>query len=153
FPLSGVASSDTVTSAKPWSNPSFSSSSYGGNPLAAAAGLAALEIILKEDLVKNAERVGKVMLARLEQMKEKHRVVGEVRGKGLLKDRRTKEPLSRDVTRTLYQECLRRGLVAMSYAPTIRINPPLVIREDQALAGLAILDEALEVVTRQHGLS
>ena len=40
----------------------------------------------------------------------------------------------------------------MSYAPTIRINPPLVIREDEALAGLAILDEALEVVTREHGL-
>jgi len=158
FPLSGVVSSDAITSAKPWSNPSFSSSSYGGNPLAAAAGLAALEIILKEDLAKNAERVGKVMLARLEQMKDRHRVVGEVRGKGLLlgvelvRDRTTKEPLSRDVTRALYQECLRRGLVAMSYAPTIRINPPLVIREDQALAGLAILDEALEVVTREHGL-
>jgi 4-aminobutyrate aminotransferase / (S)-3-amino-2-methylpropionate transaminase / 5-aminovalerate transaminase len=159
FPLSGVVSSDTVTSAKPWSNPSFSSSSYGGNPLAAAAGLAALEIILKEDLVKNAERVGKVMLARLEQMKEKHRVVGEVRGKGLLlgielvQDRKSKAPVSKDVTRSLYQECLRRGLAAMVYAPTIRINPPLVIHEDQALAGLAILDEALEVVTRQHGLS
>jgi len=158
FPLSGVVSSDTITSAKPWSNPSFSSSSYGGNPLAAAAGLAALEVILKEDLVTHAERVGKVMLARLEQMKEKHRVVGEVRGKGLMlgielvKDRATKEPLAKDVTRALYQECLRRGLVAMSYAPTIRINPPLVIREDQALAGLAILDEALEVVTREHGL-
>src|SRR5436190_21374284 len=106
-PLTGVVSSAAITSAKPWSNPSFSSSSYGGNPLAAAAGLAALEIILKEDLAKNAERVGKVMLARLEAMKEKHRVVGEVRGKGLLlgvelvKDRRTKEPLSRDVTRAL----------------------------------------------------
>ena len=48
FPLSGVVSSDAITSAKPWSNPSFSSSSYGGNPLAAAAGLAALEVILKE---------------------------------------------------------------------------------------------------------
>jgi 4-aminobutyrate aminotransferase-like enzyme len=158
FPLSGVVSSDAITSAKPWSNPTFSSSSYGGNPLAAAAGLAALEVILKEDLVTHAERVGKVMLARLEQMKEKHRVVGEVRGKGLMlglelvKDRATKEPLSKDITRALYQECLRRGLVAMSYAPTIRINPPLVIREDQALAGLAILDEALEVVTREHGL-
>ena len=46
-------------SAKPWSNPSSSSSSYGGNPLASAAGLATLEIILKEDLVKNAERVGR----------------------------------------------------------------------------------------------
>ena len=158
FPMSGVISSDAVTSAKPWSNPSFSSSSFGGNPLASAAGLATLEILVKEDLVRNAERVGKVMLARLEQMKEKHRVVGEVRGKGLMlgielvKDRATKEPLAKDVTRALYQECLRRGLVAMSYAPTIRINPPLVIREDQALAGLAILDEALEVVTREHGL-
>src|SRR5205085_11851910 len=107
---------------------------------------------------KNAGGVGAMMLTRLQARKEKHRVVGEVRGKGLrlgielVKDRKSKEPLSRDVTRALYQECLRRGLVAMSYAPTIRINPPLVIREDQALAGRAILDEALEVVTREHGL-
>jgi 4-aminobutyrate aminotransferase-like enzyme len=98
------------------------------------------------------------MLARLEALKEKYRCVGEVRGKGLMlgielvKDRQTREPLGKDVTRALYQECLRRGLVAMTYAPTIRINPPLVIREDVALAGLAILDEALEAVVRAHGL-
>ena len=158
FPMSGVVASDAVTSAKPWSNPSFSSSSFGGNPLASAAGLATLEILVKEDLVRNAERVGKVMLARLEVLKEKYRVVGEVRGKGLMlgvelvKSRQTKEPLDKEVTRALYQECLRRGLVAMSYAPSIRINPPLIIREDAALAGLAILDEALDVVTREHGL-
>jgi 4-aminobutyrate aminotransferase/(S)-3-amino-2-methylpropionate transaminase len=158
FPMSGVISSDAVTSAKPWSNPSFSSSSFGGNPLASAAGLATLEILVKEDLVRNAERVGKVMLARLEALKEKYRVVGEVRGKGLMlgvelvKSRQTKEPLGKEVTRALYQECLRRGLVAMSYAPSIRLNPPLIIREDTALAGLAILDEALDAVTREHGL-
>jgi 4-aminobutyrate aminotransferase / (S)-3-amino-2-methylpropionate transaminase / 5-aminovalerate transaminase len=158
FPLSAVASTDDLTGRAPWSNPSASSSSYGGNPLAAAAGLATLEILLKEDLVRNAERVGKVMLARLEALKEKHRCVGEVRGKGLMlgielvRDRQTKEPLGKDVTRALYQECLRRGLVAMTYAPSIRINPPLVIREDTALAGLAILDEALEAVGRAHGL-
>jgi 4-aminobutyrate aminotransferase-like enzyme len=70
----------------------------------------------------------------------------------LVKDRHTKEPLGREVTRGLYQECLRRGLVAMCYAPSIRINPPLVITEDQALTGLQILDEALSVVTREHGL-
>ena len=52
----------------------------------------------------------------------------------------------------LAQECLRRGLVAMTYAPSVRINPPLTIKEDAALAGLAILDEALEVVVRDHGL-
>jgi 4-aminobutyrate aminotransferase-like enzyme len=158
FPLAAVVSTDALTSAKPWSNPSSSSSSYGGNPLASAAGLAALEIILKEDLVKNSERVGRVMLAQLEVMKEKHRAMGEVRGRGLLlgielvKDRRTKEPLDKSVTRALYHECLRRGLVAMTYSPSVRLNPPLIIREDEALAGLAILDEALTAVSRQHGL-
>ncbi|HYB43988.1 MAG TPA: aspartate aminotransferase family protein [Candidatus Methylomirabilis sp.] len=158
FPLSGVISTDLLTSAKPWSNPSFSSSSYGGNPLAAAAGLAALEIIVAEDLVANAERVGRSMLTALEAMKEKHRVVGEVRGKGLMlgielvRDHKTKEPIAKDFTRTLYQECLRRGLVAMTYSHAIRINPPLIISEATALAGLAILDEALEATGRAHGL-
>jgi 4-aminobutyrate aminotransferase-like enzyme len=159
FPLSGVVSTDALTSTKPWSNPSASSSSYGGNPLAAAAGLASLEIILREDLVKNADRVGRVMLARLEALKEKYRAVGEVRGKGLLlglelvQDRRTRTPVPKAVAQALYQECLRRGLVAMTYAPSIRLNPPLIIREEQALAGLEILDEALGAVLPQHGLS
>ncbi|HYS16498.1 MAG TPA: aspartate aminotransferase family protein [Candidatus Binatia bacterium] len=158
FPLAAVISSDKITAAKPWSNPSAASSSYGGNPLAAAAGLASLEIILKQDLVKNAERVGKVMLGRLEALKEKYQCVGEVRGRGLMlgielvRDRTTKEPLAKTVTQALYQECLRRGLVSMTYAPSVRINPPLTIREDTALAGLAILDEALEAVVRDHGL-
>ena len=158
FPLAGVISTDDITASKPWSNPSYSSSSYGGNPLASAAGLVALEIIVKEDLVKNAERVGKVMLARLEAMKEKYRCVGEVRGKGLMlgmelvRDRTTKEPLAKTVTQALYQECLRRGLASMSYSPSVRINPPLTIKEDNALAGLAILDEALGVIVREHGL-
>ncbi|MGH7372971.1 MAG: aspartate aminotransferase family protein [Candidatus Rokuibacteriota bacterium] len=157
FPLSGVVSTETLTSSKPWANPSFSSSSYGGNPLAAAAGLAALEIILKEDLVKNADRVGAVMLTELMHLKEKYRAVGEVRGRGLLlgielvEDRQTRKPLDKAITRDLYTECLRRGLVSMTYSPTIRINPPLVISEETARAGLAILDEALGAVLRRHG--
>src|SRR6266446_2888737 len=158
FPLSAVISTDELTAKKPWSNPSASSSSYVGNPLAAAAGLASLEIILKENLVKNADRVGAVMLKRLEALKEKYRCVGEVRGRGLMlgmelvKDRRTKEPLGKDVTQALYKECLRRGLAAMTYSPTVRINPPLVIREEEALNGLAILDEALGAIVREHRL-
>jgi 4-aminobutyrate aminotransferase-like enzyme len=158
FPLTGVISTDQITASKPWSNPSSSSSSYGGNPLAAAAGLAALEIIVGERLVQNAERVGKLMLGRLLAMRERHRCVGDVRGKGLLlglelvRDRTAKTPLGRDVTQALYQECLRRGLAAMTYSYAVRINPPLVITEDEAMAGLDILDEALGVVARQHGL-
>jgi len=152
FPLSGLVSTDELTSHPPFSRPSGSSSSYGGNPLAAAAGLASLEIITRENLVANSERVGGAMLEKLLAMKEKHRVIGDVRGKGLLlglelvKDRQTKELISKDQTKTLFQECLRRGLVAMSYTPVIRINPPLNIDEPTALEGLDILDEAIGAV-------
>lgn len=158
FPVSGLISTDELTRAKPFANPSGSSSSYGGNPLSAAAALASLEIILKEDLVANAERVGAIMLARLEALKEKYRFVGDVRGKGLMlgvelvKDRATKELLSPEVTRALFHECLRRGLVAMCYSPVIRINPPLVVTEQTALDGLAILDEAMAAVAKEWRL-
>jgi 4-aminobutyrate aminotransferase-like enzyme len=154
FPLSGLVSTDALTAHPPFSNPSGSSSSYGGNPLASAAGLASLEIITRENLAENAERVGRAMLAKLLAMKEKHPVIGDVRGKGLLlglelvEDRETKKLVSKEKTKALFQECLRRGLVAMSYNPIIRINPPLNIDEPTALEGLELLDEALETVFR-----
>jgi len=152
FPLSGIVSTDELTSHPPFANPSGSSSSYGGNPLGAAAGLACLEIITRENLVENSNRVGRAMLQRLLEMKERRRVIGDVRGEGLLlglelvKDRKSKELVSKDATKALFQECLRRGLVAMSYTPVIRINPPLSIDEATALEGLAILDEAIGAV-------
>ncbi|MGE5413000.1 MAG: aspartate aminotransferase family protein [Syntrophomonadaceae bacterium] len=158
FPLSAVVSTDELTKAKPFANPSGSSSSYGGNPLASAAGLAALEIIVGENLVGNSERVGAAMLTKLRVLQEKHRVIGDVRGKGLLlgielvKDRRTKELVSKDFTKALFQECLRRGLVAMVYSPVVRLNPPLNISEETALEGLDIFDEALGAVTREWKL-
>lgn len=158
FPLSAVISTEALTKSPPFSNPSGSSSSYGGNPLAAAAGLASLEIITRENLVENSRKVGASMLARLEAMKEKHRVVGEVRGKGLMlglelvRDRATKELVPNDFTKALFQECLRRGVVAMSYTPVIRINPPLNIPEELALEGLDILDEAIGATAREWRL-
>ena len=90
-------------------------------------------------------------------MQERQPLIGDVRGKGLLlgvelvKDRATKELVSKDFTKALFQECLRRGLVAMSYSPIIRINPPLNIKEEEALEGLDILDEALTAVTKERG--
>jgi 4-aminobutyrate aminotransferase-like enzyme len=152
FPLAGVISTDELTSKPPFSNPSGSSSSYGGNPLASAAGLASLEIIVNERLAENAVKVGNAMLARLREMQERHRYIGDVRGRGLLlgvelvKDRQTKEPLGKDVTRALFDECLRRGLVSMCYSHAIRINPPLNIDEPTALDGLSRLDEAMTAV-------
>jgi 4-aminobutyrate aminotransferase-like enzyme len=78
-----------------------------------------------------------------------------VRGRGLLigvelvRDRKTKEPLSGKVTELIFKEALKRGLVIMAYFPRIRINPPLVITEEQAEAGAAILDEVFAHV-RDH---
>ena len=154
FPLSGLVSTDALTAHPPFANPSGSSSSYGGNPLGSAAGLASLEIITRENLIANSEKVGRAMLEKLLAMRERHPVIGDARGKGLLlglelvEDRKTKKLVSKKKTKALFQECLRRGLVAMSYNPIIRINPPLNIDEATALEGLEILDEALAAVFR-----
>lgn len=159
FPISGLASSFEAMSAKPFGEPSGSSSSYGGNPLAATAGLAAVEAIVEDKLVANSAYVGAVMLQRLREMQQRHRCIGDVRGRGLLigvelvADRATKVPLDRAVTQALFEECLARGLITMAYSHVIRINPPLVITEAEALQGLEILEEALFAIERRFGLS
>jgi 4-aminobutyrate aminotransferase/4-aminobutyrate aminotransferase/(S)-3-amino-2-methylpropionate transaminase len=73
-------------------------------------------------------------------------------GVELVKDRTTKEPLQKEVTQALYQECLRQGLIAMCYSHIIRINPPLVINEATALEGLAILEYAMGSIAKQWRL-
>lgn len=104
FPLSGVASSHERMSAKPFGEASGSSSSYGGNPLAAAAGLASVETILAQKLVQNSARVGALMLDALKKLQEKYRFIGDVRGRGLMigvemvADRTTKEPLDKTIS-------------------------------------------------------
>jgi 4-aminobutyrate aminotransferase / (S)-3-amino-2-methylpropionate transaminase / 5-aminovalerate transaminase len=158
FPLSAVASSFDRMSAKPFGEPSGSSSSYGGNPLAAAAGLGAVETILNEKLIENSARVGALMLAELRELQEKYRFIGDVRGRGLMiglelvADRATKVPLDSTVTRALFHEALERGLITMSYSHVIRINPPLVITEEEALRGVDILDQSFEAIARKFGL-
>jgi 4-aminobutyrate aminotransferase/(S)-3-amino-2-methylpropionate transaminase len=158
FPLSAVASSFERMSAKPFGEPSGSSSSYGGNPLAAAAGLAAVEAILDEKLIENSARVGALMLGALKELQNKYRFIGDVRGRGLMigvelvADRATKVPLDRTITRALFHEALERGLVTMSYSHVIRINPPLVITEDEAMRGIDILDQSFAAIARQFRL-
>ncbi|MGB6348452.1 MAG: aspartate aminotransferase family protein [Pseudolabrys sp.] len=158
FPLSAVASSSERMSAKPFGEPSGSSSSYGGNPLAAAAGLGAVEAILDEKLVENSARVGALMLDALKGLQEKYRFIGDVRGRGLMigvemvADRTTKVPLDKTITRALFHEALERGLITMSYSHNIRINPPLVITEDEAMRGIDILDQSFAAISRQFGL-
>ena len=152
FPLSGLITTDEIAEAKPWSNPSGSSSSYGGNPLAAAAGAAALGAIDADRLVDNARDVGATLLADLRPFVDDYPFVGHVRGRGLflglelVRDKVTKEPLSRKVTRVIFDECVKRGLLTMAYAPSFRIQPALTIDTATAKNGVAILREVFDHV-------
>jgi 4-aminobutyrate aminotransferase-like enzyme len=155
FPLSALATTDAIAGAKPWSNASGSSSSYGGNPLAAAAGAASLRIIEDEGLVENARRVGAIMLRELEPWVDRYPFVGTVRGSGmflaieLVSDKAKKTPLTRKVTERIFGECVRRGLLTMSYSASFRIQPPLTTDEATARNGLAILGEVFDLVDRE----
>ena len=158
FPMSGVAASKELMSVLPFGEPSGSSSSYGGNPLSAASGRGAIEVILEEDLVGNSARVGAVLLKACQGLMEKYRFIGDVRGRGLMigvemvKDRKTKEPLDKHITRALFDACLKRGLITMSYSNVIRFTPPRVITEAEALQGVAILDEAMAELVERFSL-
>jgi len=155
YPVSGVVSTEDITRAEPWSKPSFSSSSYGGNPLAAAAADATLAAILDEDLPGNARRVGSEMLRALAPLVEKYPFVGEVRGRGLMiglelvRDKKTKQPLGKTACEAIFLEAMRRGVLTMAYTPRVRINPPLVISVEQALEAAEILDEVFAQVEKQ----
>ena len=157
FPVSGLASTEEITRATPWGNPSGSSSSYGGNPMAGAAAYASVTVIEEERLVQNSAEVGALMLARLREMQEKYAFMGDVRGEGLLigvelvKDRATKEPLDKKVCVRMFHECVRRGLISMVYSPHFRVNPALSIDRGTAETALGILDEVFALVSREGG--
>lgn len=156
FPVSGVITSTEIAESKPFANPSGSSSSYGGNPLAAAACDATLQIIKGQGLVENARRVGATLLARLQKLQAACPMIGAVRGRGLilgidLVNPKTGRPLETAVCRELFEEGLRRGLMTMAYTPSLRINPPLIITEQEALRGAELFEEALRAVAARKG--
>jgi 4-aminobutyrate aminotransferase-like enzyme len=150
FPLSGVVTSKEIAESEPWSKPSGSSSSYGGNPLAAAAGNATLRVIDEERLIDNVREVGAHALRELKAMQERFPFVGFVDGAGLflrielVKDRKTKEPISKGVARWIFDACVHRGLLTMAYAPAIRLQPALTLDKGTLDNGLAVLREVFE---------
>jgi 4-aminobutyrate aminotransferase-like enzyme len=155
FPISAVMATDEIAQSKPWSNPSGSSSSYGGNPLAAAAAGACLAIIDDEALVENSRRVGEHFLGRIADWVDRYPFVGQVRGAGLLigidliRDKDTKEPLAKSVCERIFRECLQRGLLTMTYTSRVRIQPALTIDEGTVDAALDVLIEVFDLIDRE----
>ena len=148
FPMSGLIIREEIAFAKPFANPSGSSSSYGGNPLAAAAARITVETIVEDGLVEHARRVGERMLAEMKSWERDVPIVSDVRGRGLMIGMDlvvpgTRQLLTKKATRRIFDALLARGVLAMIYNPEVRINPPLVISEDQAMTALAILKEVL----------
>jgi len=156
FPMTGLVIRDEVAQAKPWSNPSGSSSSYGGNPLASAAAHVTIQTIIEEELVENSRRVGARMLEEMQRWEREIPIVRDVRGKGLMIGMDLVRPgttqlLDKKQTRWIFDTALTRGVLAMIYNPEVRINPPLVISEEQALEALSVLEGVLREAAERIG--
>lgn len=115
------------------------SSTFGGNPVACAAGAAALESIREDGLPENAARTGDILRVGLEKLVTEVDMVREVRGRGLM----IGVELKSDV-RPVIEGCMKRGLLVLySGRSVIRLLPPLVITQDEARRALEILKEVL----------
>jgi 4-aminobutyrate aminotransferase len=152
LPLSAVVGRDQAMDSEAFSH----LASAAGHPVCCAAGVATVDVIKKEKLVRNSERLGRYMKKRFEEMMGKHRLIGDVRGKGLfigvelVKDRRTKEPAPNEARLVTYR-AWQNGLIFIidgTYGNNIEISPPLTITRAQLDAGLHIFEEAIRDVEK-----
>ncbi len=144
LPLGALVAKDDVMR---WESGSHGST-FGGNPVAVAAGLATLRL-LEEGLIANADRVGRVLMTALRDRLGGHAVVGDVRGLGLMigveivRDRFRREPAP-ELRERILEEAFKRGLLLLGCGrSTIRLAPPLVVDEEDAATAARILEEAV----------
>jgi 4-aminobutyrate aminotransferase len=130
-------------------------STFGGNPVTCAAAKATIDLIEEERLMDNAHEAGNHFHQGLEALKEKHTLIGDVRGMGLMqgielvKDRRTKEPAT-EATNLVMERARANGLLVGKgglYGNVIRMSPPLNISRSDVEAALTALDKSLAEVT------
>ena len=126
-------------------------STFGGNPLAAAGGLANLRYVLDHDLQGNARRVGGKLMSALRSVGERADVVGEVRGKGLMIGIEIVRPGSHepapDIAAAVLERCREAGLLIGKgglYNNVLRIAPPLVVTEEEADRAATIIGRGLD---------
>ena len=150
FPISGVIGKAEIMDA---AEPGGLGGTYGGNPVSVAAALAVLDVIEEEKLCERSNRIGKVMVDRINTFKQSNtlRPIGDVRGLGamvafeLVKERGTHEP-DPDAVKHVTGAALDAGLILLScgyYANTIRLLAPLTIEDKHLDEGLDMLEEAL----------
>src|SRR6266568_4709912 len=126
---------------------------YGGNPVACAAALGAIETMAAEDLAGRARRIGEIMLPRLHGLAEKYPVIADVRGRGAMLAIELTKPGTLDpdaaTTAAVARACHQAGLVTLTcgtFGNVLRFLPPLVIGEDLLDEGLSVLEDAFAAV-------
>lgn len=153
FPVTGMLVADKYKGAV---EKISASTSYGGNPMACAAALASIEVIEEEDLCARSTHLGEILMAKMKEMEQKYAIIGEVRGLGcllgieLVKDKTSKEPFE-DAGRMVYQKAFARGLAWIPAGHILRMSPPMIMEDDVALKGLAIIEEAIAETQRELG--
>jgi alanine-glyoxylate transaminase/(R)-3-amino-2-methylpropionate-pyruvate transaminase len=127
---------------------------FGGNPISMTQGLATLEVIDAENIQQNAKTVGGHMKNRFKELQEKHKLIGDVRGMGLMlgvelvRDRKTKEPANTECAKVL-ELAKERGLLLGKgglFGNTLRIKPPMCITKTDADFLVECVDEVLGMV-------
>ncbi len=146
LPLAGVTGRAEMMDAV---HPGGLGGTFGGNPVACAAALGAIETMRKEDLPSAARRIGDIMLPRLRKLAEAHPVIGDVRGRGAMLAVELVQPgtLVPDAAAAgrVAKSCHAAGLVVLTcgtYGNVLRFLPPLVIGEQLLTEGLSILEDA-----------
>ena len=151
LPISGITGRAELMDAV---HPGGLGGTYGGNPVAAAAAIAVLDLIEREGLLERSRELGERIMARFREMQARHDVIGDVRGRGamcaieLVSDRTTKEPADA-ITGAVAKRCLENGLIVLSagtYNNVLRLLPPITIDDALLEEGLGIVDEAIEAV-------
>jgi 4-aminobutyrate aminotransferase len=149
MPLSAVIAKAEVMDWKPGAH----ASTFGGNPVAVAASLATIDL-LERELIANAARVGEFIFRQTAGWRDRHKIVGNVRGKGLMvgiefvRDQKTKERAP-ELRSKVIHAAFQKGLLVLGAGEnTLRLAPPLMIDEEQAEFAVRTLDACISEVER-----
>jgi 4-aminobutyrate aminotransferase len=148
LPLSATVASKELM--KQWPLGSHGTT-FGGNPIACSAALATIEVLKEEGLIENSRKMGQYTREILEDIKQRHPVIGDVRSVGLMIgieiiDPFTGEPNGKGAMNILHK-CLARGVLFYfcgNSGEVIRMIPPLIVNKEQIDEGLCVLEEALK---------
>lgn len=134
-------------------DPGAHASTFGGNPVSCVAAMETIKLV-EEELKANAASVGAHLIDRCRELQSRHRIIGDVRGLGLMigldfvKDWTTKEPAAVERDAVL-QACFRRGLVLLGCGEnSIRLSPALVVTREEADTAITILEQSLSELSK-----